>query len=347
MKVFVTGNLGYIGSVLTDILLEKNIDFIGYDIGYFKNCNLLKTHDNFKQIIKDLRDIEKKDLNNSDCVVHLSALSNDPLGEFDPKITNEINYIATMKLANIAKESGVKRFIYISSQSMYGISNTEKELDEHKSDKNPITEYAKTKWKAELELNKLNTKDFTVVSFRPSTVYGFSPRLRCDVVFNNFVASAYTSGKIEIKSDGSPWRPVVHVRDVCSAILSGLQAPLDLVSSKTFNVGVKNGNYTVRDLAEVALKAVPNSKLIFTREHLKDPRTYRVSFKRILTELKDYYKPTWTLEMGAKELLDYFKKINFTEKQFQGENTNRLSCLSKAIIDKKIDRQFRFIKDNS
>ena len=347
MKVFVTGNLGYIGSVFTDVLSEKKIDFVGYDVGYFQNCNLLKTNSNFKQIIKDIRDVDKNDLDNSDCVVHLSALSNDPLGEFDSKITNEINYIATMKLANIAKNSGVKRFIYVSSQSMYGISKTENELDEYSSQKNPVTEYAKTKWKSEIELNKLNSKEFNVVSFRPSTVFGASPRLRCDVVFNNFVASAYTTGKIEIKSDGSPCRPVVHVRDVCSAILSGLQAPLELVSGKAFNVGVKNGNYTVRDLAEVAHKAVPNSKLIFTREHLNDPRTYRVSFKKILTELKDYYKPTWTLEMGAKELLDYFKKINFTEKQFKGQDTNRLFCLSRAIIDKKIDRQFRFIKHNS
>ena len=343
MKVFVTGNLGYIGSVFTDILLEKNIDFIGYDIGYFKDCNLLKTNDNFKQIIKDLRDIEKKDLNNSDYVVHLSALSNDPLGEFDPKITNEINYIATMKLANIAKESGVKRFVYISSQSMYGISNTENELDEYKSDKNPITEYAKTKWKAELELNKLNSKDFTVVSFRPSTVYGVSPRLRCDIVFNNLVSSAYTTGKIEIMSDGSPWRPVVHVRDVCLAILAGLQSPTELISGKAFNVGIVNGNYTVKDLAEVIHKIIPNSRLVFTGEHLKDSRTYKVSFKKILTELKDYYKPQWNLEKGALELLNFFKETNFDQAQFRGVYTNRLSCLSNLIFNKKINHQLRFI----
>ena len=303
---------------------------------------MVKTNINFKQIIKDIRDIEKKDLENSDCVVHLSALSNDPLGEFNFKITNEINYIATIKLANIAKESGVKRFIYVSSQSMYGISNTENELDEYKSDKNPITEYAKTKWKAELDLNKLNTKDFTVVSFRPSTVYGVSPRLRCDIVFNNLVASAYTTGKIEIKSDGSPWRPVVHVQDVCLAILAGLHAPTELISGKAFNVGIENGNYTIKDLAKVVHKVIPHTQLVFTGEHLHDSRTYKVSFKKILTELKDYYKPQWNLEKGAVELLNFFKKINFGELQFRGIHTNRLSCLSDLIANKKINNELRF-----
>lgn len=346
MKVFVTGNLGYIGSVLTDILLEKNIDFIGYDAGYFRNCNLIPTNTNFKQIIKDIRDVEKNDLNNSDCIVHLSALSNDPLGEFDPKITNEINYIATMKLANIAKKVGVKRFVYVSSQSMYGISNTKDELDEYISHKNPVTEYAKTKWQSEIELNKLNSKEFSVVSFRPSTVFGVSPRLRCDIVLNNLVASAYTTGIIEVKSDGSPWRPVVHVRDVCSALLAGLLAPSKIISGKAFNVGIENGNYTVKKLAEAVHRAVPNSTLVFTGEHLKDPRTYRVSFKKILEELKNYYKPIWTLEQGVNELLVFFKKINFNKSQFKGEDTNRLSCLSRAILDKKIDRQFRLTKNN-
>jgi nucleoside-diphosphate-sugar epimerase len=346
MKVFVTGNLGYIGSVFTDILLEKKIDFIGYDIGYFQNCRLLKTNNNFKQIIKDIRDIDKNDLDNSDFVVHLSALSNDPLGEFDPKITNEINYVATIKLANIAKKSGIKRFIFVSTQSIYGISKIEEELDEYSSNKNPVTDYAKSKWAAEIELNKLNSKDFNVVIFRPSTVFGVSPRLRCDVVFNNLIASAYTSGKVEIKSDGSPWRPVVHIRDVCSALIAGLQAPLELVSGKVFNVGLENGNYTVKDLADVVCKAVKNSTLLFSGEHLKDPRTYRVSFRKILTDLKNYYKPQWTLEKGAKELLDFFNKINFTEKQFRGETTNRLVCLNEAIKRKKVDNQLRLVCRN-
>ena len=342
MKVFITGNLGYIGSVLTEVLIEKKINFIGYDSGFFESCNLVDINKNFKQIIKDIRDIEKNDLSNSDCVVHLSALSNDPLGEFDPMITNEINYLATLRLANLAKESGVRKFIYISSQSMYGISTADVVLDEYNSEKKPVTEYAKTKWKAEQDLNKLNSKDFVVVSFRPSTVYGASPRLRCDIVFNNLVASAFTTGKIEIKSDGSPWRPVVHVRDVCAAIIAGLDAPDDLIAGKAFNVGIPNGNYTVRDLANVVHKLIPNSELVFTGEHLKDPRTYKVSFDKILSELKDYYYPSWDLEKGGLELINFFKKIKFTENQFKGKETNRLACLSDLVSNKKINNQLKF-----
>jgi len=326
MSTLVTGNLGYIGTVLTEILVSRGYEVIGLDIGYFKDCELIKTNKHIKQILKDIRDIEITDLDGVDSLIHLSALSNDPLGEFDPKLTNEINYSSTIKLAKLAEEKGIKRFIYVSSQSMYGISRTDEELDEYSSNKNPLTEYAKTKWKAELELNKLNSKNFNVVSFRPSTVFGVSPRLRCDIVFNNLVASAYTMGKIDIKSDGSPWRPVVHIRDVCSALISGLEAPLTLISGRAFNVGIKNGNYTVRQMAEVVKKVLPKVDLFFSNEH-SDSRTYKVSFKRIFDELKDYYKPIWTLEKGTLELLNFFKMINFTKEDFLGVKTNRLKSL--------------------
>ncbi len=332
MKILVTGNLGYIGSVLTDILLEKKYFVEGYDIGYFENSNLTQVHNqNIKQIKKDIRDINENDINEVDTVIHLSALSNDPLGEFDKNVTNQINYESTIKLANICKKKDVKRFIYVSSQSMYGISTTDTELDEDQSEKNPVTEYAKTKWRAEQELFKLNSAEFTVVSFRPSTVFGVSPRLRCDIVFNNLVACAYTTGKIEIKSDGTPWRPVVHVKDVCSAIISGVEASKEIISGKAYNVGIKNGNYTVREMAEAAQRAVPGCELTFTEEHLTDPRTYKVSFKKILNELKDYYKPQWNLEKGGIELVKFFKEINFSEKDFRGSKTNRLQNLKENI----------------
>jgi nucleoside-diphosphate-sugar epimerase len=339
MSTLVTGNLGYIGTVLTEILVSRGYEVIGLDIGYFKDCELVKTNKNIKQILKDIRDIEITDLDGVDSLIHLSALSNDPLGEFDPKLTYEINYSSTIKLAKLAEKKGIKRFIYVSSQSMYGISRTNEELDEYSSNKNPLTEYAKTKWKAELELNKLNSKNFNVVSFRPSTVFGASPRLRCDIVFNNLVASAYTMGKIDIKSDGSPWRPVVHIRDVCSALISGLEAPLNLISGKAFNVGLKNGNYTVRQMAEVVKKVLPKVDLFFSNEH-SDSRTYKVSFKRIFNELKDYYKPIWTLEKGALELLNFFKMINFTKEDFLGIKTNRLKSL-KSNFTKKFTHDLR------
>jgi nucleoside-diphosphate-sugar epimerase len=341
MKILVTGNLGYIGSVLTDILTEKGIDFVGYDIGYFESCLLYKTNNNFYQIRKDIRDVESDDLGDISTIIHLSALSNDPIGEFNSKITREINLDATINLAKLAKKIGVKRFIYISSQSMYGIANTNLELDEYDSEKNPVTEYAKTKWEAEVGLKKLSDNNFSVISLRPSTVFGASPRLRCDIVFNNLVACAYTTGKIEIKSDGSPWRPVVHVRDVCSAILASLKAPAKLIEGKAFNVGIYNGNYSIKTLAEVVNNAVEGSILKFTNEHPKDSRTYKVSFNRILSEFKDYYKPEWDLEKGVIELLDLFKRINLNEDKFRGPFTNRLQHLSKLVKDNKIDNNFR------
>jgi len=240
----------------------------------------------------------------------------------------------------MAKEAGVKRFVYASSQSMYGISNTDAELDEDDSEKNPATAYAIAKWDAEQELHTMTSQDFVVTSFRPSTVFGASPRLRCDIVFNNLVSCAYTTGKIEIMSDGTPWRPIVHIKDVCSAFISGIEAPASIVSGRAFNVGIQDGNYTVRDIAEAAQRAVPGSELVFTGEHT-DPRTYRVSFKRILSELKDYYKPDWNLARGGKELTTLFDKIQFKEEQFRGRNTVRLKQLQYLKETGCLDDSFR------
>mgnify|MGYP006084272357 FL=1 len=340
MKVLVTGNLGYIGSVLVPILLNKGYDVVGYDIGYYEECLLYKSEQKITQIKKDIRDVNADDLIGIDAIIHLAALSNDPLGELSPGLTENINLDGTLKIAKLAKKVGVKRFVYSSSQSMYGISNFDGELDEYDSEKNPITSYAKTKWDAELALNKLVSKDFIVVSFRPSTVFGASPRLRCDIVFNNLVACAFTTGKIEIKSDGSPIRPVVHVKDVCSAYIAGLDAPENIVSGKSFNVGITDGNFTVKELAEAAQRAVPGSELIFTGEHGNDARTYKVSFKRILNELKDYFKPEWDLDKGGAELVELFKKTSFKEEDFRGKRTTRLAQLNylceNNIIDLKI-----------
>ena len=344
MKVLVTGNLGYIGSVLVNELIEKSYEVVGYDTDYYADNYIFPFKPKISQIYKDTRKCSTEDLVGIDAVIHLAALSNDPLGELNPRLTFDINYSATIKLAKLAKEAGAKRFIYGSSQSMYGISNTDNELDEDNSEKQPLTAYAKTKWDAELELNKMCTQDFVITSFRPSTVFGASPKLRTDIVFNNLVACAYTSGRIEIKSDGTPWRPVVHVKDVSKAFVSGLEAPAELIQGQGFNVGIINGNYTVRDLAKAAQRAVPGSELIFTYEHGSDARTYRVSFKKILTELKDYYKPQWDLDKGGKELVDLFKKINFTEKDFRGSKTVRLQSISNLIKSKRLDKNLYWIK---
>ena len=321
----VTGNLGYIGCVLTDILINKGYAVVGFDTNYYESISpLLETGKKIQQIKKDIRLISNDDLKGIDAVIHLAALSNDPIGELNPKLTKDINYEGTIKLANLAKENGAKKFVYASSQSMYGISETDDELEEDNSEKNPITAYARTKWEAEVVLKKLATDDFMVVCFRPSTVFGASPKLRCDIVYNNLVACAYTTGKIEIKSDGTPWRPVVHVKDVCQAFIAGLKAPKEIVAGQSFNVGIEDGNFTVRDLAEAAQRSVPGSSLVFTGEHGKDSRTYKVSFKKILTQLKNYFKPEWDLDRGGKELVDFFQTIKFREEDFRGRKCNRL-----------------------
>lgn len=327
MKILVTGNQGYIGSVLVNLLNEQGHSVVGYDIGYYAECLLGAFESECVQITKDICDISDEDLHGVEVVIHLAGLSNDPLGELSPGLTEEINLGGTLKLAEAAKRVGVSRFIYASSQSMYGISAVDEELDEDNSEKRPLTAYARTKWDAECRLKELQSPEFTVVCFRPSTVFGASPRLRCDIVFNNLVACAYTTGRIEIKSDGTPWRPVVHVRDVCAAFIAGVRAPLELVSGRSYNVGIPNGNFTVRDLAEAARRAVPGCDLTFTGEHGSDARTYRVSFQRILTELRDYYHPEWDLDRGGRELVDFFRRVGFTEDHFRGRITNRLEQL--------------------
>ena len=344
MKILVTGNLGYIGTVLVPELIKKNYNVIGFDTGYFKDCILTDPFQTDIQILKDIRNIEISDLKNIDAVIHLAALSNDPLGELAKGITEKINYEAALKIAFLSKKAGVKRFVYVSSLSMYGVANTDDELDEDNSDKNPVTAYAKTKWMAECELKKIASKKFCITFMRPSTVFGVSPRLRCVVVFNNLVGCAFSTGKIEIKSDGKPWRPVVHVKDLCSALIAGLEAPEDLVNGRSFNVGVPNGNYTVKQIAEAAQKAVPGSQLIFTNEHI-DSRSYKISFNRILTELKDYYKPKWNLNNGGKELFNFFKKINFNEEYFRGSNCTRLLKINQMLDEKQLNKELYFYEN--
>lgn len=342
MKIMVTGNRGYIGSVLTKELQSRGYEVLGYDAGYYAGLELGEPIQPNTQIKKDIRDAVAEDFKGVNAVVHLAALSNDPLGELDPNLTRDINFKGTMHLAQCAKTVGVSRFLYASSQSMYGISKSAEELDEDKSEKNPITMYAKTKWEAECGLKKMCDKSFVVVCFRPSTVFGASPSFRADIVFNNLVGYAFATGKIEIKSDGTPWRPVVHVRDVAKAFIAGLEAESELINGESFNVGIENGNYTVRELALAAQKTVPQSTVTFTGEHGQDARTYRVSFKKILNMLKDYYKPEWDLERGGKELVDFFSKVNLTEDKFRGKECNRLQQIKYLLENNLIDGNLRW-----
>lgn len=336
----VTGNLGYIGSVMVPFLIEKGYDVIGYDIGYYEDCYLVPAPQALKkQIKKDVRDCTAEDFAGVDYLIHLAGLSNDPLGDFDESLTYDINYSATMKLAQCAKDAGVKRMAYASSQSVYGISDVSRAADEE-SEKNPITAYAKTKWKCECELRDLCSDDFVITYLRPATAYGASPNLRCDIVFNAFVAYAFTSKMIEIKSDGTPWRPMSHIRDISAAFAAVLEAPAELVKNEVFNIGTNDNNYTVKHLAEAAQNSVAGCGLTFTGEHT-DPRSYRVSADKILTVLKDYYKPEWNIEKGGKELMDFYSSIGFDRATFDSYKCNRLKCLKKRIEDGTMDENLR------
>lgn len=343
--IMVTGNLGYIGSTMVPFLLEKGYNVIGYDIGYYENCYLTPAPQKLiKQIKKDIRDCTPADFEGVDYVIHLAGLSNDPLGDFNESLTYAINHEGTMKMARCAKEAGVKRFAYASSQSVYGISDTSKESDEE-SPKNPITAYAKTKWMCEGELKELCDDNFIVTILRPATAYGASPNLRCDIVFNGFMGYAYTNKLIEIKSDGTPVRPMSHILDISNAFLATLEAPASLVKGEVFNVGTNDNNYTVRELAEMAQKYVPGCGLTFTGEHT-DPRSYRVSARKILTVLEDYYKPEWNIEKAGKQLLDFFDKVHFDKETFDSWKVTRLKCLKKRIAEGTLNSDLRVI-DNA
>jgi len=342
MNVLVTGNRGYIGSILCQLLREKGYQVTGLDTGYYDECQLYQHDLSINQIRRDIRSAGAADFSSIDSVIHLAALSNDPLGELDLSLTEDINLRGTIQAARSAKKAGVRRFVYSSSQSMYGIADTDQELDEDLSAKNPVTAYARTKWEAECALKEMADSNFHVICFRPSTVFGLSPKLRCDIVYNYFVACACTTGRIEIKSDGTPWRPVVHVRDVCKAFIAGLEAPIEMVSGESFNVGIPQGNYTVRELADAAKQVVPGSEIVYSGEHGKDSRSYRVSFNKIQTVLRDYYKPEWDLSRGGKEMVEFFRKSGFTIQHLQGRMCNRLKQICHLRDQGRLDARLEW-----
>lgn len=335
MMILVTGDRGFVGSVLTSYLTKQpSYCVIGLDTDWFTDCLLGSTWQ-WPHITADIRDVGPEVFDNVDAIVHLAALSNDPVGDIDPDLTMRINCRETMRLALNAKKAGVKRFVFASSQSMYGVSETDDELDED-AFKFPQTAYARSKLYAEDGLLSLADSNFCPVVIRPATVFGVSPRLRTDIVFNNLVACAYTTGKIEVHSDGTPWRPVVHILDLCEAFRLALEAPASVVNGRTYNVS--GGNYTVRQLAEAA-QAVAGGEIVYTGE-ATDRRSYRVNSKRIEMELS--WKPTKTLVNGGLELVEFFKRVGFTEQGFRVK-CNRLATLKAAMASSKLDKELRCV----
>lgn len=332
---------------MTKMLLNKGYGVVGFDTGFYQGCtfggeddktNLLSFDDTdlqVRQIKKDIRNISAADLENIDAIIHLAALSNDPLSVFMPELTSEINFKASLRLAELAKQKGIKRFVYASSCSMYGIAG-EAPVSED-SPLAPVTAYAISKADSERELAKLADENFSPIYLRPGTAYGVSPMLRCDLVVNNLTGWAYTTGKIKIMSDGTPWRPIIHVEDFCRGFIACLEAPIELVHNQAFNLSQNSENYQIKDIADAVKEVVPGCEIEYTGEHGADSRTYRVSFDKISTVLKDYYKPTWNLKAGVKQLYEAFKEHGLTYEEFMGNKYIRLNQLKKLIDEKKIN----------
>lgn len=306
---------------MTPFLSEAGHEVVGLDVGWFEPCVFGRAPRVVPVIGNDVREIAAKDLEGIDAIVHLAALSNDPLGDLDPSLTHEINLEGTMRLARAAKEAGVSRFLYSSSCSIYGAAG-EDLLDESAAF-NPVTPYGVSKVEAEAGLSRLCDDGFSATYLRNSTVYGVSPRLRLDLVLNNLVASAVTSGKVLLLSDGTPWRPVVHVEDVCRAFLAVLEAPRETIHDEPFNVGSGDQNHTVRELAEVVVEAVPGSELAFHPDAGPDKRTYRVDFGKIERQLPGF-STAWTVRDGARELYEAYREVGMTSEDFAGDRFVRL-----------------------
>lgn len=334
-KVLVTGNKGYIGSVLCENLLKERFEVIGLDTDFYRGCNFTNIDYRIKQISKDIRNIDKNDLLDIDAIIHLAALSNDPMGALNSKLTYDINCRASIHLAKCAKEVGVKRFIFSSSCSIYGISSN-KMIDEN-GKLNPVTEYARSKIESEKEISKYADREFSPVFLRNSTVYGVSPMHRVDLVVNNLVGWAYTTGKIRIMSDGTPWRPLIHLEDICQAFIAALKAPRELVHNQIFNVGRNDSNYQVKDIANTIKKIMPGCSIDYTGEHGSDSRTYRVDFSKIANVLGHYFSPSWDIEKGVREILDAYKASKFDKEDFESDKFIRLKRIKSLLDSNKVD----------
>jgi nucleoside-diphosphate-sugar epimerase len=335
-KIVVTGFNGFIGSLLVPLLLENDYQVIGIDTNYFdKDCELYPFFHNIKVINKDIRNITEKDLEGAYAICHLAALSNDPLGEINPKLTDDINHIASVRLAKCAKKAGVEKYIYSSSCSLYGIADGNVALDEN-ADFNPVTPYAKSKVYSERDILPEGNDEFSVTFLRNTTAYGISPKLRLDLVVNNLVGWAFTTKQIKILSDGSPWRPLIHAEDIARSFLAVIEAPKKTVNKQAFNVGITEENYQINDIAYLINEVMPECDVIITGEHGSDSRSYRVSFEKIKNTLPRF-KPKYNLKMGIEEIIEAYKKYQMDTEKFNGRYFVRLKQLNYLIKNNKIN----------
>ena len=338
MKVLVTGHQGYIGSILVPQLLEAGHEVVGLDSGLFEACLYFPEQASVPFIAKDIRDVESADLEGFDAVLHLAGLSNDPLGDLNPDLTLEINHRATVRLAEISKRVGVKRFVFSSSCSTYGASGDD--LLDETSAFHPVTPYGKSKVLSEQGIMPMADEDFCPVYLRNATAYGVSPRLRFDLVVNNLVAWAFTTGQVMLKSDGTPWRPVVHIGDISRAFVAVLEAPIETVHNKAFNVARNEDNYRISEIADAVGAAVPDSRISYAQDAGPDTRNYRVDSSKIIAEVSGF-RPQWDLKAGIFELYETYQKTGLKLEAFEGPTFSRIQYLRARLEDGAIGEDLR------
>jgi nucleoside-diphosphate-sugar epimerase len=335
----VTGHLGYIGTVLTPLLLDRGHDVSGLDSDLFAACTFAGEVIELPLVGRDLREfiglndaVER--LRGFDAIIHLAGLSNDPLGDYRPALTMSINTTAALRLATLAKTAGVERFLFASSCSNYG--TTEEAFIDESGAFNPVTPYGRSKVEVEAGLRDLADNSFSPTFLRASTAYGLSPRIRFDLVVNNLTAWAFTTGEVHLKSDGSPWRPIVHVEDISRAYLAILEAPREDVHLEAFNVGQTSENYQIREIAEIVRDVVPGATIGFAPNASPDLRNYRVDCNYIARKLHAY-KPQWTCKRGVEQLFEAYTRVGLTLNDFEGDRFKRIAQIKKLITEGRLD----------
>jgi len=339
LKILITGSRGYIGTVMAPMMVAAGHDVVGVDADFYRRSTFGDWSEAIPTTLKDVRELERGDLEGLDAVVHLAALSNDPLGDLDPRLTYEINHLASARLAALAKEAGVSRFVLASSCSNYGAAG-DAPMNED-SELNPVTAYGESKVLAERDIQRLADRSFTPTFLRCATAYGVSPRLRFDIVLNNLVAWAFTSGKVMLKSDGTPWRPIVHIEDISRAFLAVLDAPAEVVRGQAFNVGRDDQNYRIREIAEIVKETVPGCEVAFAEGAGPDKRNYRADFSRIARVLPSF-RPQWDARKGARQLYEAYRRIGLRLDDFEGPRYRRIDQIRRLLAEGNLGPDLRW-----